>query len=360
MFCGLFWSSLVGALASRPEPRLMIMDVLRMGAICCVSGRFTKRPYNRSTYALGYKLALTASKQGHIIRYLFSITKDIPMTFRTRLMITGALLATATPTAPTPATPAPAKAMPAKSATPGVQDSYKNLIQKVTQGQVQVLQQFVGPNNLVGLVVQSPRGEKAVIYVDKNAQYIVIGNVITADGQSQTANDTEKYVNTEIAQKAWASAASTAWVLDGSANAKHLIYAIADPNCSACHKFYTDTRPYVEKGDLAIRWILVGFLRPSSQGMAMAIINAKDPAALLKQNESQFNMDKEQGGIKPIDNPSADLKAKFAGNMKFMSDHQFTVTPTIIFLDAQGKAHTVMGALPEPQLKDMVNSAAKP
>ncbi len=291
------------------------------------------------------------------------------MTLRTRLMITAAsaLLATATvslaaapaasaPAAPTAATPKPA----ATTTATGVQDSYKNLVQKVTQGQIQVLKQFTGPGDLVGLVVKSPQGQKAVIYVNKNAQYIIVGNVITADGQSQTATDTEKYVNTEIAQKAWTNAANTAWVLDGSAKAKHVIYAIGDPNCSACHKFYSDTRPYVEKGDLAIRWILVGFLRPSSQGMAMAIINAKDPSALLKQNESQFNMDKEQGGIKPIDNPSADLKAKFAGNMKFMSDHQFTVTPTIIYLDAQGKAHTVMGALPEPQLKDMVNSAVKP
>jgi thiol:disulfide interchange protein DsbG len=280
-------------------------------------------------------------------------------------MITAAsaLLATATVSlAAAPATPAPAAPTAAtpKPAATGVQDNYKALVQKVTQGQIQVLKQFTGPTGLVGLVVKSPQGQKAVIYVDKNAQYIIVGNVITADGQSQTATDTEKYVNTEIAQKAWANAANTAWILDGSAKAKHVIYAVADPNCSACHKFYTDTRSYVEKGDLAIRWILVGFLRPSSQGMSMAIINAKDPSALLKQNESQFNMDKEQGGIKPIDNPSADLKAKFAGNMKFMSDHQFTVTPTIIYLDAQGQAHTVMGALPEPQLKDMVNSAVKP
>ena len=287
------------------------------------------------------------------------------MTLRTRLMITAAsaLLATATvslaATPAVPATPAPAMPKSAAAAT-GVQDSYKNLVQQVTHGQIQVLKQFTGPGDLVGLVVKSPQGQKAVIYVNKSAQYIIVGNVITADGQSQTATDTDKYVNTEIAQKAWANAANTAWILDGSAKAKHVIYAVADPNCSACHKFYSDTRPYVEKGDLAIRWILVGFLRPSSQGMAMAIINAKDPGALLKQNESQFNMDKEQGAIKPIDNPSADLKAKFAGNMKFMSDHQFTVTPTIIYLDAQGTAHTVMGALPEPQLKDMVNSAVKP
>jgi thiol:disulfide interchange protein DsbG len=290
------------------------------------------------------------------------------MTLRTRLMITAAsaLLATAAvslaaapATTPAPATPTNVMPKPAAAAT-GVQDNYKALVQKVTQGQIQVLKQFTGPGGLMGLVVQSPQGQKAVIYADKNAQYIIVGNIITADGQSRTATDTEKYVNTEIAQKAWANAANTAWILDGSAKAKHVIYAVADPNCSACHKFYNDTRPYVEKGDLAIRWILVGFLRPSSQGMSMAIINAKDPSALLKQNESQFNMDKEQGGIKPIDNPSADLKAKFAGNMKFMSDHQFTVTPTIIYLDAQGKAHTVMGALPEPQLKDMVNSAVKP
>lgn len=279
------------------------------------------------------------------------------MTLRTRLMTTAASVLLATATVCVAATPTPAAL---KAAAAGVQDNYKKLVQQVTQGQIQVVKQFTGPGDLVGLVVVSPQGQKAVIYADKNAQYVIVGNVITADGQSRTASDTEKYVNTEIAQKAWANAAKTAWILDGSANAKHVIYAIGDPNCSACHKFYSDTRPYVDKGDLAIRWILVGFLRPSSPGMAMAIINAKDPGALLKQNESQFNSAKEQGGIKPVDNPSADLKAKFNGNMKFMSDHQFTVTPVLIFQDNQGQAHTVMGAMPEPQLKDLVNSAAKP
>lgn len=287
------------------------------------------------------------------------------MTLRTRLMITAtsALLVTsvvsfaATPTpAPAPTAPAPKPA----AAAPGVQDSYQNLVQKVTRGQIQVLKQFAGPGDLVGLLVVSPQGQKGVIYVDKNAQYVIVGNVIMANGQSRTDLDTEKYVNTEIAQKAWANAPKTAWILDGSPNAKHVIYAIGDPNCSACHKFYSDTRPYVAKGDLAIRWILVGFLRPSSPGMAMAIINAKDPGALLKQNESQFNSDKEQGGIKPIDNPSADLKAKLDSNMKFMSDNQFTVTPTLIFVDGKGTAHTVMGAVPEPQLQQLVNSAGKP
>ncbi len=278
------------------------------------------------------------------------------MTIRTRLMISAASLLLATSTAALAAeTTAAAPKVPLTVA----QDSYQKLVQQVTQGQVQVVKQFTGPADLIGLVVKSPQGQKAVIYTDKGARYIIVGNVITADGQSHTSLDTEKYVNSEIAQKAWVNAPKTAWVLDGSANAKHVLYVIADPNCSACHKFYSDTRTYVDKGDLAIRWILVGFLRPSSPGMAMAIINAKDPAAVLKQNESQFNSAKEQGGIKPIDNPSADLKAKFTGNMKFMSDHQFTVTPAIIFKDSLGKAHTVMGALPEPQLKEMVDSAAK-
>lgn len=294
------------------------------------------------------------------------LTKGPSMTIRTRFITTAiasVLLATTAVSRAADTTPVAPKANTSATApkvsTNNVQANYKNLLQNITNGQVQAIKQFAGPGDLVGLVVKSPEGQKAVIYADKNAQYIVIGNVITADGQSRAALDTEKYVNSEIAQKAWANAAKTAWILDGSAKAKHVIYAIGDPNCSACHKFYSDTRSYVDSGDLAIRWILVGFLRPSSPGMAMAIINAKDPGALLKQNENQFNSNKEQGGIPPLANPSADLKAKFDGNMKFMSDHQFTVTPVIIFKDSQGKAHTAMGAVPEPQLKALVDSATQ-
>ncbi len=259
----------------------------------------------------------------------------------------------AVPAAKAPMTPASTVA----NKPAAVNANYTALLQKITQGKVQILKQFTGPGDLVGLLVRSPEGQKGVVYVDKNAQYVIIGNVIMADGSSRSADDTDKYVNSEIAQKAWGNAAKTAWVLDGSPKAKHVMYAIGDPNCSACHRFYSDTRPYVNSGDLAIRWIWVGFMRPTSPGMAMAIISAKDPGVLMKQNEQSFNEQTEAGAVKPLANPSPELKAKFDANMKFMAAHQFTVTPTLIFQDAQGKAHTVLGAVPEPGLKDLVNQA---
>ena len=70
----------------------------------------------------------------------------------------------------------------------------------------------------------------------------------------------------------------------GSDDAKYQLYAVADPNCVACHLFYENAKSAVEDGSVQIHWILVDFLKASSKGRAAAIMTADDPAKAMDEN----------------------------------------------------------------------------
>ncbi len=237
----------------------------------------------------------------------------------------------------------------------------KALINRATEGKVTVVQEFDAGNNLVGFVVKPKEqaGQQAIIYADKNGKYLLVGALIDAQGNNRTDLDTQKYIQSKVAKQAFKAANNTAWVQDGKSDAKHMMYVVGDPNCVYCHKFYQVTRPFVKSGDLAIRWIWVGYLKPSSAGMAAAILNAKDPAKLLAKNESGFSDRSEQGGIKPLKNPPQAALDKLQKNMDFMSKFQFPGTPVLIYMDQSGQPKTMYGVPQGEDLKKVVEQAQK-
>jgi thiol:disulfide interchange protein DsbG len=234
-----------------------------------------------------------------------------------------------------------------------------NLVNKLTKGQATIVKSFPSLGNLQGYVVKPSNGQKGqptVIYVDKNGQYAVIGVLLAADGENQSTKDNQQYIVSDIAQQALADAKNTAWVLDGKADAKHVTYAVADPNCSYCNKLYEVTRPYVKSGDLAIRWIWVGFLRDTSPGLAQAILAAKDPAQAMAQDEGKFDPKSGKSGLAPLTNPSKEVADKFKKNMDFIGKYQFPGTPVLIFRDQSGTPQASFGLPVDDQLANTINS----
>lgn len=237
-----------------------------------------------------------------------------------------------------------------------------NLVMTLTKGQATIVQSFDSLGNLEGFVVKpagSQQGQPTIVYADKNGQYAFVGALLTPTGDNQSAADNQKYIVSTIAEKAFAKAKDTAWILDGKADAKHVAYAVADPNCIYCNKLYTVTRPYVQSGDLAIRWIWVGFLKPSSAGLAQAIIGATDPIQAMAQDENNFNASTEQGGIAPLANPPKDVLDKFKKNMAFIGEFQFPGTPVLIYQDQNGKPQAAFGLPVGDQLTKTIDSMGK-
>lgn len=218
------------------------------------------------------------------------------------------------------------------------------LIKKVGQDRLAVLNTFPGPGNLDGFILQPEGGQPMLMYVDNKGEYAVYGTVISKDGTNLTEQDTEKYIKKYTAMKIADNLAETTPFKEGRDDAPYKLIVVADPNCSACNYSYKAMKPFIDKGELQVNWILVYFVRPDSQAKAAAIMSAKDPGKAMAENEAGFDMKTEEGGIAPMTNIPQSLKDELEGNMKFMHDTGISSTPTIIYYTKEGELKFVAGA----------------
>lgn len=219
------------------------------------------------------------------------------------------------------------------------------LIKNIGHDQLSVLSTFAGPGNLDGVVLQPAGGAQPIImYLDKKGQYAMYGTLIGKDGSNLTEKDTDLYIKKYTALKIADNLAETTPFKEGRDDAAYKITVLADPNCSACHYAYDAMKPYIDKGELQVAWIMVYFVRPDSQAKAAAIMAAKDPGKAMAENEAGFNMKEEEGGIAPLKNIPDALRNELEGNMKFMHDTGIGSTPTIIYYDKEGQLKFLNGA----------------
>ncbi|MDF2940893.1 MAG: hypothetical protein K0R66_1535 [Gammaproteobacteria bacterium] len=237
-------------------------------------------------------------------------------------------------------------------------DAGKLLIEKITQGNVTVLSNFNSIGNLEGYVVQSTgtNPQQGIIYTDRQGQFIISGVIVDKNGNNINQMDFEKYVAPAAISNAYNTLSNTTWVEQGSPQAPHKAYIVIDPNCVYCNQLYKTLAPQIASGQLAVRWIPVGFLKSSSPGKVYAILSAQNPVQALQKNEQNFNQSIEEGGITPVKNPPQAIKDQFNKNMQFMVQNQITVTPVILYKNANGTPKSVMGLPDSGKLNNIINS----
>ncbi len=237
------------------------------------------------------------------------------------------------------------------------------LISKVSKGQLMVKQQFKSVGDLQGFVVQPKKGgRKAILFADKSGQYVIAGNVLDAKGINLTEQATQKYINANVAKKAYAQAKTQYWFSQGKAKAPHKAYIIVDPNCIFCHMLFKKIEPMIEGGDLQVRWIPVGFLNPTSAGKAAQIMLTTDNKTRLKQlfaDEDKFDKKTEEGALTPLKSNAKDKAVTKAfnevkSNTDFFRKYGFQGTPTILYLNKDGQAAFYPGYLRGKALQSLV------
>lgn len=235
----------------------------------------------------------------------------------------------------------------------------KKLITTITDNKAVILKNFMVDNGkLQGFVVKgtgknTPEG---ILFTDASGSYVISGTILNAKKVNFAKLAYSKYITPARAAKAYKDISTVAYVTDGKNSAPHKLYVMADPNCVFCHRFYEETRTLVNDGQLQIRWIMGGLLKPSSKGKTATILSAKDPAAALALNEKTFNEKIEEGAAKPMENIPAALAAKIKANATFMIKNNFLQTPTLLFKNNKGTAKIFTGMPQKKQLKALINS----
>jgi thiol:disulfide interchange protein DsbG len=173
---------------------------------------------------------------------------------------------------------------------------------------------------------------------------------------SSVAHAADQPAPTYLPASAVAQLQQTSVIVEGATGdkVKSTIYVFMDPNCIFCHYAWEAFQPYEAVG-LQVQWIPMGFLKPDSSGKAAALLDARDGAALLRENEVKFSEANESGGIKPSNPISFSAQSKLNKNANLFQSMGFDGTPTIIYKTSDGRWADMSGMPALSALPSMLN-----
>jgi thiol:disulfide interchange protein DsbG len=230
----------------------------------------------------------------------------------------------------------------------------KALVKALSAG-MKLEKTFPAAGGLTGYIISSARGENMVVFSPENHQVLMAGKLLDDNGTDLSAKYLDQYgPKVDLSKYAPALESAPAIVEGAKGKAvKSTIYAFMDPNCIFCHLTWKALQPY-EAAGLQVRWIPVAFQQASSAGKAAALLESKDPQAMLRHGESTYVEEKESLGIDPIP-VSAATKAKIDANSKLMADMGFSGTPTVLYKDASGAYVAIQGMPTLSRLPKILN-----
>lgn len=227
--------------------------------------------------------------------------------------------------------------------------------------------QIVGPMTATGGLKAwaAYRDQQPIpIYRMPDGKHWVIGTVIDAQGKDVNAKALQTAVQKPMGQELWTDLESTHWIGDGKPDAPRIAYVFTDPNCPYCNQLWRDARPLVQSGQLQLRHILVGILRPSSEGKAAAILASKTPEQALASHAMAYANTQGKSldalGIAPLQRIPLSARDALANNAALMSNAGLRATPATIWKNGQGLVEIRTGMPPGLLDELMGKAAAKP
>lgn len=113
------------------------------------------------------------------------------------------------------------------------------------------------------------------------------------------------------------------------------LWVYFNPDCSYCHLLWNALDGV---SDLTVIWIPVTFTpKGDSLARSAAILEAKDPARALKQNEDTFNDYREEGGYAISGRPSPHTEEAITRNTMLLQMWTGKIaTPTLLYRNTRG------------------------
>lgn len=204
-------------------------------------------------------------------------------------------------------------------------------LQALRQQGATIGEAFEAPGGLTGYII-TLRGRPMTVYTTENGQHAVVGTLIDGQGRNLSRRRIEAARNQPLDPSVWSRLAESTWIADGSAGAERTVYVFTDPNCPYCHGFWESARPWVQAGDVQLRHIMIGVLKPDSGPKAATLLAADNPAEALTAHERAYA----EGGVTPAEDLPEDAREAVERNNALMRDLGYYATPTILYRDADG------------------------
>lgn len=213
-----------------------------------------------------------------------------------------------------------------------------------SKGKISVDSIFKGPDSTVGLVVAVPGGGKDIAWANKEMT-VLFPMALGADGNSFNVAAQEAHLKAPGAPTGVPIPELAKEILDKKVGfvvgtKGPIVTAVMDPNCGYCNRFYNDVMPLVKKGEVRVRFIMVGILSQDSVSKAAAILADKNPAKALDLSEKNAG--------KPFSGSAAapEFQAQVQANTDLIQKAGQLSTPTLLICN---KGHDVELIRGQPQ-----------
>src|SRR5690625_828456 len=172
----------------------------------------------------------------------------------------------------------------ARAGAPAASDARADAVQKALSASgMRIGGKLDAPDGYQGFVGRY-RGRKLPVYVRPDGKHILIGTMYDMSGHDLTTPAMRQVSAFTEAQ--WKALEKSTWVAEGDKDAGRVVYVFTDTECPYCHKFWKASQPWLEKGGVQVRNILVAVISPQSLPRAAAILAAADPAAAWMRIEA--------------------------------------------------------------------------
>ena len=195
------------------------------------------------------------------------------------------------------------------------------------------------------------------IYRMPDGKHWVLGTVIDAQGRDVNAQALQAAVQKPMGEQLWSDVQRAQSIPDGRADAPRTVYVFTDPNCPYCNQLWNDARPWVESGQVQLRHILVGILKPSSEGKAAAMLTARQPEQALAEHARAYakagRASAEGAGATPLAPVPQATRQVLASHASLMSTWGLRATPALVWKDDKGVVQVRTGLPPGLLEEDM-------
>lgn len=228
------------------------------------------------------------------------------------------------------------------SAPLGVAEELPAAVKAVEARGAEIVGSFDAPGGLKGYAARF-NGQGVSLYLTPDGEHVLVGTLVNAQGEDLSRPQLEQLVYEPMGKEMWQRLEDSTWIADGSADAPRIVYMFSDPNCPFCNMFWEQARPWVEAGDVQVRHVMVGMLRPDSAGKSAALLAADNPEQALNEHEAAGKA----STLKAMKNIPADLDEQLQANLALMGEMGASATPAIYFMDENNRLQQQQGA-PQP------------
>jgi len=228
-------------------------------------------------------------------------------------------------------------------------------IQAIEARGAKVVGSFDAPGGLKGYAARY-NGQGIGLYLTPDGEHVLVGSLLDASGADLTQAALEKLVYEPLGNEMWQRLQSSTWIADGSADAPRIVYMFSDPNCPFCNLFWKQARPWIDAGDVQLRHVMVGMLRPDSAGKSAALLAADDREAALNKHEAAGKA----STLEPVERIPAKVQEQLEANLALMGEMGASATPAIYYQDDAGRLQQHQGAPRPDALKQIMGKLSKP